>query len=129
MSLGLIQALCLIFLINSAAVQATTDVAQSQIPASFLAISPSKVDFGSQAVGVGTPSKPATVTNVSPADVTISDISASGIDFTQTNDCPHNLAPRAHCQIEVTFTPAVTGPRMGTIIVSGPILLVRVFWC
>lgn len=119
MGIGLIQALCVVLFINSAAVQAITDVAQPTRPASSLAISPAKIDFDSQTVGTPSQPKSATLTNVSPAEVTISDISASGIDFTQTNDCPRDLAPGANCQIEVTFTPAVTGPRLGTIIVSG----------
>ena len=119
MSIGLIQALCVVLFINSAAVQATTDVAQAPRPAAYITISPAKIDFGSQTVGVGSQPRSATLTNVSPAKVTISDISASGIDFTQTNDCPRDLAPKANCKIEVTFTPAITGPRLGTIIVSG----------
>lgn len=119
MSFRLIYTLGVFLLITSAFVRATTNVVQSQRSASFLAVSPANIDFDSQAVGVRSQPKSATLTNVSPEDVTISDISASGIDFTQTNDCPRNLAPGANCQIEVTFTPAVTGPRMGTIIISG----------
>ena len=119
MSIGLIQALCLVFVIHSTVVQASTDVAPPQRPASSLAISPAKIGFGSQAVGVSSPPKSAILTNVSSEEVTISDISAAGIDFTQTNDCPRNLAPGARCKIDVIFTPAVTGPRMGTIIISG----------
>ena len=119
MSIGLIQALCVVLFIHSAAVQAPRDVVQPARPASSIAIAPAKIDFALQAVGVSSQPQSATLTNVSPADVTISDISASGIDFTQTNDCARTLAPGAKCKIDVIFTPAVTGPRLGTIIVSG----------
>lgn len=119
MSIGLIQALYVVLFIHLAAVQAARDMVQPARPASSIAISPAKIDFGLQAVGVRSQPQSATLTNVSAADVTITDISASGIDFTQTNRCPVDLAPRANCEIEVTFTPAITGPRLGTIIVSG----------
>lgn len=118
MSIGLIQAVCVVLLLSSAGTQARTDVAQPMRPTS-IAVTPGKIDFGSQAVGTSSQPKAATLTNVSNASVTISDISASGIDFTETNDCPGNLAPGSNCKIEVTFTPAITGLRLGTIIVSG----------
>ena len=119
MIIGLLQALCVVLFINSAAVQANTDASQPARPASSIAITPGKIDFGSQAVGVTSQPRSAILNNVSPAEVTITDISASGIDFKQSNDCPPHLAPGAKCTIEVTFAPAITGPRLGTIIVSG----------
>ena len=119
MSIGLIQAVCVAVLLNSTGTQARTDVAQFMRPASSITVTPEKIDFGSQAVGTSSQPKAATLTNISKASVTISDISASGIDFTETNNCPVSLAPGSNCKIEITFTPAITGMRLGTIIVSG----------
>jgi len=86
--------------------------------ASSIVMTPQKVEFGPQPVGMSSQPRVATLTNISSANVTVRGISAAGIDFTETNDCPANLAPGATCKIEVTFTPAVTGLRLGTIIVS-----------
>jgi hypothetical protein len=118
-SIGLIQVVCVVLLINSAGTQARMDVAQPMRPANSITVTPQKIDFGSQAVGTSSQPKAAILTNISNASVTISDISASGIDFTESNDCPTSLAPGSNCKIEVTFTPAITGLRLGTIIVSG----------
>jgi hypothetical protein len=105
--------------LSSVLLQARTGVTEPVRQASSLTITPGKLEFRPQAVGTRSQPATATLTNVSSAEVTISDISASGIDFTQANDCPTNLAPGADCKIDITFTPAVTGPRLGTIIVSG----------
>lgn len=119
MRAGLFQAVCVGLLISSLAAQAGPDGVRPVRPASSIVIRPAKIEFTPQAVDTSSQPRFATLTNVSNANVTVSDISASGIDFTETNDCPTNLAPGADCKIEVTFTPAVTGPRLGTIIVSG----------
>jgi subtilase family serine protease len=47
----------------------------------------------------------------------ISSILASG-DFTQTNNCPSQLAPSATCAISVSFKPTAMGPRSGTLTIS-----------
>jgi len=55
------------------------------------------------------------ITNSGTTSVTISSItSAAQSDFTQTNNCTV-LAPQASCQITVTFTPSVYGPRWGLV--------------
>ena len=119
MNIGLFQAVCMVLLVHALGSQTAIDVNQTPRPASSIAITPEKIDFASQAVGSSSSPRSTTLTNVSGVSVTISDISASGIDFNETNDCPRQLAPRATCDIAITFTPAVTGPRLGTIIVSG----------
>jgi hypothetical protein len=105
-------------LIVGGGLQNMADVARPLQSAPLVKIEPAKIDFGMQAVG--TPSRPrtATLTNVSNASVTIRDITASGIDFAETDNCQGSLAPGSNCAIQVTFTPAVTGPRMGTIIIT-----------
>jgi len=87
---------------------------------SQLTIAPTTLNFDSQAVGTTGQPKTATVSNPGSAEVSIERIIASGIDFDQTNDCGTTLAAGAHCTIQVTFKPAITGPRLGnlTILVS-----------
>jgi hypothetical protein len=86
--------------------------------ASFVRITPEQIDFGSQPVGVAGQPKSATLTNTGNSRLTISDITVSGIDFTETNTCPSTLAAGAECTIEVTFKPAINEARFGTVIIS-----------
>jgi hypothetical protein len=81
----------------------------------LLKMTPSHLDFGTQTVG--TSSQPAIVklSNMGKSPVTIHDILTSGIDFTQSNNCGTTLGPGAECNIEVTFKPAITGTREGTL--------------
>jgi phospholipase C len=62
------------------------------------------------------------ITNSGTSSITISSItSATQSDFAQTNNCTV-LAPQASCQITVTFSPTVYGPRWGllTIVDTDP---------
>jgi hypothetical protein len=111
-----LRAACLMLLTISSALPARTDVAPPRPKA--ITISPEKLDFPAQAAQSSSQPLAATLTNVSSGSITIRDISVSGIDFNATNDCPASLAPNASCKIQVTFTPATTGPRLGTVIVS-----------
>jgi len=81
-------------------------------------LAPGKLDFGIQPVGVASQSKSATLINTGKTRLTISDISASGIDFTQKNTCPSVLAAGQECAITVVFKPAINEPRFGTVIIS-----------
>jgi HYDIN/CFA65/VesB family protein len=97
--------LCVLLVLNTNAV-------------SVVELTPAKLDFGSLPVGIDSPLKIATLTNISNTVVSVRDISASGIDFSETNTCPSSLPAGESCAIEVTFKPAIDGPRLGTIIVS-----------
>lgn len=83
-----------------------------------LTISPAKLDFGDQPVG--TPGAPATVTVTNQAAIVLapSDILISGVDFSQTNTCSSDLSPGASCEAEVTFKPAISGSRLGTLVIT-----------
>jgi hypothetical protein len=81
----------------------------------MIKIAPESWDFGDQAVGVVTAPKTATLTNAGPTILKITDIVTSGIDFAQTNTCGQSLAPGATCSIQITFKPAITGPRIATL--------------
>jgi hypothetical protein len=81
----------------------------------FVKITPESLDFGSHPVGARTTPKTAMLANNGPKTLTITDIVTSGIDFAQTNTCGLSLAPGANCTIQITFKPAITGPRIATV--------------
>jgi Abnormal spindle-like microcephaly-assoc'd, ASPM-SPD-2-Hydin len=78
-------------------------------------LTPASLDFGDQAVGSIAPPKTATLANAGSTTLKITDIVTSGIDFSQSNDCGQNLMPGAACTIQITFRPAITGPRLATL--------------
>jgi hypothetical protein len=83
-------------------------------------VSPTSVDFGTQAVNSSSPVNTLTLTNNTKAALTISSIFASG-DFAQTTTCPvapTTLAAAQSCTISATFTPTQGGLRTGAITVA-----------
>jgi Abnormal spindle-like microcephaly-assoc'd, ASPM-SPD-2-Hydin len=86
--------------------------------ASVVGLTPAKLDFGLLPVGTASQPRTATLTNTSNSALSVRDISASGIDFSETNTCPLSLPAGESCAIDVTFKPAIDGPRIGTIIIS-----------
>lgn len=73
------------------------------------------VSFPSQRVGTKSTERKLTLTGVGP--LTIKSISVTG-NFTESNDCPSSLASGASCTVEVTFTPAATGTRTGSLVIA-----------
>ena len=83
----------------------------------WVKVRPESLDFGTQPVDTVSAPQTATLANTGPSVLTITDIIASGIDFKQTNTCGQNLPAGASCTIQVTFKPAITGPRMATLLI------------
>jgi len=83
-----------------------------------LEISPPAIDFGEDAVHSDSPPKTITLTNPTGSPVSLEQILASGIDFSQKNDCGPTLAPGAQCRIQVSFTPVIPGPRAGNLAIG-----------
>ncbi|TAM83613.1 MAG: choice-of-anchor D domain-containing protein [Acidobacteria bacterium] len=74
-------------------------------------LSPTNLAFGNQTVGTISSAQIVTLTNSSPAPLTITQITKPG-DFNYTTDCPlqpSTLAGGASCHISVTFSPTVMG--------------------
>jgi len=111
-------AVCILLAFAARAQDEAIKVSLSDKAPSFVRLTPDKIDFGSQPVGVAGQPTSATLTNTGNSRLTISDITVSGIDFTETNTCPSSLAAGAECAIEVTFKPATDEPRFGTVIIS-----------
>lgn len=78
-------------------------------------VSQSSIVFGSQALASASLSQSLTVTNTGTSALTVTSIAASG-DFAQTNNCS-TLPAQSYCTVQVTFTPAATGARNGTLII------------
>lgn len=79
-----------------------------------VSLSTTSLTFGNQVVGTTSSPQSVTLTNTGNATLTITTIVASG-DYAQTNTCGSNVVAGANCSVSVTFTPATTGTRTGTI--------------
>jgi hypothetical protein len=85
--------------------------------ASFKAVSPASLNFGSQGVATTSAAQTITLSNLSSVSLNITSIAASG-NFSQTNNCGASLAIGATCAVTVRFTPTATGLESGAITVT-----------
>lgn len=83
----------------------------------IVTLTPQKLSFHTQLIGVASSPQVATLANTGTGAVTISSISING-PFTQTNDCPASLAASTNCDIFVRFAPQKKGEAEGTLSVS-----------
>ena len=92
---------------------ALSGTATSAVP--ILSLSATALTFGTITTGMSSAPQMITATNLGSLALNLSSIAVSG-DFTQTSGgCAASLAPRASCQIFVTFSPTATGTRTGTL--------------
>jgi hypothetical protein len=80
-------------------------------------LSSTNLAFSSQQVGTSSTGKVVTVTNTGNATLNISTISITG-DYSQTSGCAATLPPASNCIVTVTFTPAASGIRNGTLTIA-----------
>ena len=90
-----------------------------QMAAASLQVSPTQLDFGMQVVGSESRPEVITVSNPTSLTITLAEVIASGIDFPEKSDCGEDLAPGAHCTIQVSFKPAISGQRIGSVDITG----------
>jgi hypothetical protein len=83
-----------------------------------LSISTALLTFGTQATGGTSKTGSVVVTNTGTSSVTFSGISTTA-EFAETNSCGTTLAVGASCSIAISFTPAATGVRTGTLTIDG----------
>jgi hypothetical protein len=86
-----------------------------------VSVSPSSLNFGSEAVGTTSAAQQVILNNGLTTALTINSIFGNGADpgdFNQTNDCGSSVAAGASCTINVTFTPKATGSRTATLNIS-----------
>jgi trimeric autotransporter adhesin len=79
-----------------------------------LSLAPLALDFGTQSISGTTPPRRVVVSNVGGAPLFISSIVISGVAFAiaPTSRCPTtdlNLAPGASCDLDIAFSPGLTG--------------------
>ena len=90
----------------------------SQTPPAELQISPGSVDFGEAQVDSDSPPQ-ITLSNPTKSNISMQQVITSGIDFSEKHDCGQRLAPGAQCTIQLSFKPAISGPRIGNLDVMG----------
>jgi hypothetical protein len=98
--------------------QVITLTAVGQFP---VLVSPASLSYGQVPVETTTAAKTVTVTNEMKTALTIDSVAFSGTDagdYAQTNTCGSSLAAAAKCTISVTFTPAATGTRTASLIIT-----------
>ena len=102
-----------------AVLAATGEPAGGQTVTGSLAVSPATIDFGE--IAVGSQSQPITITIRNPGNppITLQDVLLSGMDFSETTDCGHELAPGASCTMQVSFKPVIQGARVGNVAITG----------
>jgi hypothetical protein len=78
-------------------------------------VSPGKLEFSPQPVGQASAPQRLTLSNPGSSSVDIRGIQISGIDYSESNDCPDRLASEAKCSVDLTFKPAINGTRLGAL--------------
>ena len=70
----------------------------------YVAYNPASLTFGPQLIGTSSSPQPVTLTNIGSATVDITK-GAISPNYSQTNNCPRQLAPSGTCTANVVFTP------------------------
>ena len=86
----------------------------------MVTLKPTSLTWGTIKVGTTAPERTVNVTNSGTATLTFGAVTTSG-DFAQKivkASCGSTLAPKATCQIQVTFTPTQKGTRTGTLTIN-----------
>jgi len=83
---------------------------------------PNPLTFGPQDVSQSSSPQAVTLTNTpsgpaqtAPVPLIVTNISVSGSDFSESNNCVSPISGGAPCEIHITFTPSASGPRTGTL--------------
>jgi hypothetical protein len=81
------------------------------------ALNPASLIFSAQTVGTSSAAQTVTLANTGNATLNLGNIQIAG-DFAEINNCPSALDPNSSCTLNVTFTPTVTGSRIGALTLS-----------
>jgi len=103
---------------NDNAANSPQTVALSGTGSAPVLLGPASGNLG--VVPIHTPSQTATFTlaNVQSVALSISSITLSNPDFSQTNNCGSSLAAHALCTISVSFTPTTVGTETATLTIN-----------
>ena len=84
-----------------------------------IAVAPGALDFGNQALSVPSPTQTMTVVNAGTAPLTITEITSSETQFTETDDCVGTVSVGGGtCKINITFTPTALGAAAATLTIT-----------
>jgi hypothetical protein len=81
-------------------------------------LSATSLSFGNVPQGTSSASKNITLTNYQAVALTISGITMSNPDYTETDTCDGSVAAKGNCTISVTLTPHSLGADNGTLSVN-----------
>ena len=99
--------------------QLSVDLNGTGAPAGAIAVTPDIVSFGQAAIGATSAPLPLSITNSSGAAVPVTSVAVTGPFAIASNACgTTSLAASSACQIELTFTPAQSGPATGTFVLT-----------
>jgi hypothetical protein len=102
-------------------VPSTSSALEQLEQGAVVAVSPTGLNFGNEAVGVASAPQSVTFMNTGNIALTITSIGVTGAnssDFAQTNNCPSSLAPNGSCNIKTTFTPTAAGIRNAAVSIT-----------
>lgn len=84
-----------------------------------ISLSPTALNFATQAVATASAPQTITVTNIGSVTLTVSQVVATG-DFDEADNCvAAPIAPNSSCAVQVSFLPMVTGSRSGVLTIYG----------
>jgi hypothetical protein len=84
-----------------------------------ISLSPTALNYGTQAVATASAPQTITVTNTGNASLTVSRVATTG-DFDETDTCiTAPIAVNSTCTIQIRFLPTATGSRSGVLTVYG----------
>jgi hypothetical protein len=82
-----------------------------------VSLSPTSLSFGDQGNGTTSPAQQIMATNSGTGPLILSSIQTSS-EFAATNTCGAPVAPASNCEIQVSFTPSMSGTRTGTLTIA-----------
>ncbi len=117
--LTLLFILCMLPMLSFARTDSSTDqsTGQTLVTNGCVSLTPNGQDFGNHPVDFPSASKPFYLQNGCSGNIIVTNITANGQSFTQTNDCIGTLPPNQFCEIDVVFDPTSTGEKNQTLVI------------
>jgi hypothetical protein len=99
----------------------TSPVLHQIVQGAIVVLSPTRLGFGKETVGIASTPKVAILTNPGNIALAITSLQITGAnssDFAEKNDCGASVPPKGECKINVTFTPTATGTRNAAVSIT-----------
>jgi hypothetical protein len=120
--LTLLFILCMLPVLTFAQTDSSTDstdqsTGQTLVTNGCVGLTPNGQSFGNHPVDFPSASKPFYLTNSCSVNIIVTNITANGQSFMQTNDCIGTLPPNQFCEIDAVFDPISTGEKNQTLVI------------